>query len=430
MAELFNWQTNAYEDVDDSAVTRLVSGGSHTFRSGQQIPVINPQGKAASISADKANEYFNAGYRLEAKAELDARHTEEKYGEGVGNAALAGLAGAARGLSFGLSDVALTKSGLVEPETLEGLKTAQEEASLIGEIGGSVAPLLLSGGGTAAASAIRLASQGSKIGKVLGLAGSGVRQVAKIGAGTEKAVQAALGAKGTTALGKALSKATGAGVEGTIYGTGQVISEETLNGGDHDLTAEQIMGTIGLSALGGAATSGVLSGAASLASGTAKLGAKQIEKMWTSTTGGKLRDGVAEAYAKASAILTGKDEKAIARLLKDKKLRQAAVDNSASRQDAARKIGSFIDESGGFADDITENAVGDLNRKHVAKIIKKGNETEVAEAARGLVGKIDATIKRMEAEPAIFGSKPRVKEARRLLNEFSSRISDSAGAKD
>lgn len=141
---------------------------------------------------------------------------EDKYGGTTGELKAA-AAGAARGATFGLSDVAMTKSGLVAPETLKGLQETNPASSLTGEIGGMIAPALL--------------------GDEAGLANL-PGMVAKLGgAATKKA--AGLGA------GKVASRAIGYGLEGAIYGAGQSVSENAL--GDHDLVSEKTLANIGLS---------------------------------------------------------------------------------------------------------------------------------------------------------------------------------------
>lgn len=196
----------------------------------------------------------------------------------------ASLAGAARGLSFGLSDLALTKSGLVEPETLSDLQTYNPGASLTSELGAAIIPTLLSGGTTAPASAAGRAIQGTA--RVLS---APVRAVSAVGGAVTRGVAGALGVKPlVTAMGPTLdaalakkfvdeaarttaknfiptlaAKGIGSAVEGSFYGAGQVAHELAL--GNPDVTAENTLTTIGLS--------GLLSGSFPIVGG---LGAKAI----------------------------------------------------------------------------------------------------------------------------------------------------------
>ena len=182
----------------------------------------------------------------------------DQFAESKDRPITAAAAGAARGLSFGLSDLALTGSGLVEPETLSDLRTYNPNASLGGELGGAILPTLLSGGTTAPASVAGRAVQGTA--RVLS---APVRAVSAVGSAATKGLVGALGAKplasglqfaasagrSAPALNSALesalakkfvdeaakttaknfiptlaAKGVGSFVEGNFYGAGQVAS--------------------------------------------------------------------------------------------------------------------------------------------------------------------------------------------------------------
>ncbi len=150
---------------------------------------------------------------------------EDKYG-GISGSAKAFGAGAARGATFGLSDQAMTRSGLVNPETLKGLEQTNPGSSIAGEIAGVVAPMAL---GDAAGAA-----------NLPGL-------VSKLGGGVERGVAKLLPQAAVGKLGASIAaKAAGFGTEGAIYGLGQSISENAL--GDHDLVSQQTLANIGMSA--------------------------------------------------------------------------------------------------------------------------------------------------------------------------------------
>lgn len=165
----------------------------------------------------------------------------EKYG-GAEGMALAAAAGAARSISFGLSDQALVRSGLVDAETLKALEEVNPGSSLVGEIGGIAIPAVLSGGTSLAATAA---------------AKTAPSVAAKIAASTgeaflEKGLINNLVAKNAAA--KAIEFTT----EGALYGLGQSISENAL--GDHDLVSEKTLSNIGLSGLLSGATGALVGG--------------------------------------------------------------------------------------------------------------------------------------------------------------------------
>jgi hypothetical protein len=147
--------------------------------------------------------------------------------------------GAARGLSFGLSDVAETALGIRSKEELKKLEEHNPVASTAGEFTGVAAPLVLSGGTS-------LLAQGAE------KLGAGVLGVSKLGSAAEQfALKNLLKETGGSAtkqiLQKAAAKGLGSAVEGAFYGAGQVVSEAAL--GDPAEVAQNAVGTIGLSSL-------------------------------------------------------------------------------------------------------------------------------------------------------------------------------------
>jgi len=189
----------------------------------------------------------------EQEAELDRElKLTEKYGNSPATAA---ALGAARGLSFGLSDLAAVKTGTIDQETLSQYKRKNRAASVLGEVAGTAAPLLLSGGATAPAS---LAGKGALA------AGSAVRAVSKAGQAAElvtaNILKKAIAETGTKAVAKkviqkALSQAAGSAVEGVAYSTGQLLSESAL--GEAEFNAENLAAAAGTGALFGGAVGGI-----------------------------------------------------------------------------------------------------------------------------------------------------------------------------
>lgn len=169
-------------------------------------------------------------------ADLDAAEAERaKYDRPIE----ATIQGALRGASFGLSDAAQVAAGTRTAEELKAIKEESPTLSTAGEIGGIVAPLLLSGGTSAVGSAARVAS-------------APVRGVSALGALGENAVAKSLAnvAAQSTAkniLAKAAAKGVGAAIEGAMYGVGNVVSETAL--GNHEDIAARLFANAGGSAL-------------------------------------------------------------------------------------------------------------------------------------------------------------------------------------
>lgn len=168
---------------------------------------------------------------------------EQEYGEGLGNTLAATGLGAARGLSFGLSDV--VAAGVLDADQRYAIRQLRDQnpaASVAGEVGGALAPLLLTGGTSSLASAASLtpAALATRAGSSLAsrVAGEGVAKAVMRGA-----IEAA--------------------TEGAAYGLGSTVGTAALN--DDPLTVETVAANMSLGAILGGATGGVVGAAGAAA---------------------------------------------------------------------------------------------------------------------------------------------------------------------
>jgi hypothetical protein len=241
-----NNQTGQVEEIPENQIAQAVASGQYSLQQGVKLPVLSPDGTPGTIDSSEAYTAFQSGFSYETNEQQQERRKQKEFGDRpVAAAAL----GAARSLSFGLSDQALVGSGLAKDETLREIKDRNSELSTVGEIAGIFAP-------------------GLGIAKGLG---AGVKGVATAGTAAEKAVARAitrrswqrLGATGESTLAKKVlanagAKATGSAVEGAFYGAGHIISEDAL--GNAELNAESLLANVGMGALIGGAAGGVLGG--------------------------------------------------------------------------------------------------------------------------------------------------------------------------
>lgn len=191
---------------------------------------------------------------------------EEQFGDRPVSAA---VAGAARGLTFGISDQVLVKSGLIDEVTLREIEERNKAASLGGEILGVAAPLVATAGTAAPAVGAGTAARGAAAG--IRVAGTGVRAAARAGEFAEiitaKALKKVIEDTGKKkfaqeVIKKAIPRAAGSAVEGTFYGAGKLISEEAL--GRAEINAENVASAAGAGALFGAAGGGIFGAAEAL----------------------------------------------------------------------------------------------------------------------------------------------------------------------
>lgn len=430
MPVLYNRATQQPEQVPDEAVTQAISSGGYDFFAGDKINVVDEYGEAASIAAEDASSALGSGaFRYETGDEGYQRKLKQKYGTSFADEALAAAEGAARGLTFGASDVALTALGegldieSLTPEALAARREFNPAASTTGEVVGAVAPLLTGAGGAVSAG-------------VRG-AGVGVRGVAAAGRLAEAGVSRALGeTAGRSLLGRALAAGAGGAVEGAAFGAGAAISEEALNGGDVQLTAEQWLAHVGMGAVLGGASAGVLTGGAE---GALRLGkyavgktSAQVRQLWESATGIKAAPGLGDEVIAAARETTGdasiagtitSEGEGLGKLavFAKKEARQSALKAEERRVAAVGQLSELVDESNGLFGDIVDQARGALKHEKIRKIVQRGNEDEV-------VGMVSAHLQAIERKLGEIAELPGtkntyVRQVQKLHNDYKKLIS-------
>lgn len=254
------------------------------------------------------------------------------YG-GAGGQIAAGAAGVARGATIGLSDIAAegvdALAGTDITGELQALREVNPNATALGELGGAIAPLFMTGGGSGA---LRLGVEGATLARegragtsVLGTLLRGVsapaRGVEGLATLAESGVLRALGTEASEslaarALGRGLSLGAGGAVEGAAMGVQQSLTDSALL--DEPLTAQQLLANVGLNTLLGGATGGILGTGGSVI-GSGLRGSREIVgRAFREATGLDLRRGVAELWdqtargvSEASSLATGADARVL-----------------------------------------------------------------------------------------------------------------------
>lgn len=170
----------------------------------------------------------------------------KKYGDSAFRTAAESAADAA---TFGLSSQFQTKVLGVDPEDIRKRAEFNPVSNVLGQATGVIAPLVASGGTSAAAKGI------SSAGKAVIAA---EKANAKISEALIKKVIANSGNKNIAKelVKKSLAKGTGSAVEGAAYGTGQLIREDAL--GTADFNAQNLLAYTGSGALLGGTLGSVL----------------------------------------------------------------------------------------------------------------------------------------------------------------------------
>ncbi len=311
MAELFDTKTKERVDVPDTDAPDAVLSGRYGLAGGSKLMLYRPDGQAVTIPAESAPEAFQKGYKYAPQTEVHAQENAEKYGE-FGSKLLAAGAGAARGLTLGLSDRALRNLG-VEAKTLRNLEEGAPFTSGIGEVAGSIAGVALTGGAGGAGQAAARAT-GATAGKGL---------LARAGA-------------------KAIELGVAGGIEGAAFGAGQAVTEDAL--GRADLTAESLIANAGLGAAVGLGAGALIGGGGTIAmAGARKAAGKVGEKLGAGGVKEWLEDFAGERALKATLgqqkrAFTQLEDKGLTDKAKKYLLEEIGIDKLDSTESIAEKL--------------------------------------------------------------------------------------------
>lgn len=251
MVQALNRDTGQVEELDDASLPQKLLQGNYALPKGTSLPFFDPvSNERVEVAPEDVVSRLQAGFQHVGADQLRDEALEQEYGNRPISAA---VLGAGRGLSFGLSDLLATK--VFDEETIRELEERNKAASIAGEVASLLIPV-------GEASALVKGAQG-------------------IGKGVAKATLRGLGEKASSslvkeALKKATAQAAGSAAEGAAYGVGHLISEDAL--GRADLNAENIISSVGLSAILGGAIGAGFSGAGSIVDAGTKQASKGISK--------------------------------------------------------------------------------------------------------------------------------------------------------
>lgn len=369
------------------------------------VAVTGQDGAVSQVRTEDAAAALAQGYRPSTRGEVTAEQM------GTGGQVAAGLFGAARGVTLGLSDAALVEGSRL----LGGDKEAEDTRQILNDAREGYAKTSIGGE----------------------LAGSLAGMALLPGSGAARGAVAAEGALGRAAA-RFAAAVPRAATEGAAIGLGQQISEDAL--GNHEAVAEKYIASIA----GGAVFGGLLGGALHAAGGAIgdkagamgrrvygvpealragadgiadtvqrtgddvatamrKVTGKDIEALAQREFGDVspgLGEKVREAFIKGSAGVSGKDASVIDKLTRldatGREARRVAVFDAEKELETAqvefRKAGDGMLRSNKLT---MEEFQGELKAEKMAAAVKKGNEDEVVSFVRGQIAK---AIETAEAE--------------------------------
>lgn len=375
--QLYDVSTGSPANLPEEQIPQALSSGKFAFQKGVEVPVLNPDGTPGTVPAEYAQRAFSSGFQYEpSSAQLDRIKTSETAGPM--NATKAFAAGALRGPTLGLSDEAMTRSGLVNKSTLADLQKYRPGWSTAGEVTGIGADMFLNPVlGTGA-----LVGRAGKVAKV-GVEGLELGKLAKEGSAASKV----LGGVGNIA-----AHGAGSAVEGALYGgIGTSISEHAL--GDPDLNAEKVLSNAGYGALFGGAI------------GTALKGAEiAVPEAVTAAKDGlvRLRNVIAGSGEGGSAGLLGK---ALPENISE------AIGNRLTNLDKDQGIALVKDVTGelnGVAKNV-QTSIKSLNSElrpiESESLINNADHFAVEEAKRSFMTEAEQALKDMKAKESRFSPK-------------------------
>lgn len=254
---------------------QAVQTGQARWQQGTEIKAVRPDGQRVTLSADQYQDALASGYRIATPEEVSAYEREREFGT-LGQAAIAGAEGVARGLTFGLSDqVGREVGGEDWAERAAARQEVNPGAATVGEVAGAVGGIFATGGT-------------GGIARGAALAGAAPRAAARLGMAAERSaagLAARLAERGAAGriTGRMLQTAAGGAAEGALYGVGQAITDNALR--DAELSAEKILSSAAEGALIGGVTGGLFGGALSGATiGAERVGAALTQKFGSEST--------------------------------------------------------------------------------------------------------------------------------------------------
>lgn len=220
-------------EIPDSAAGEFAQRGGYSFAPGAAIPVKLHDGSMGAVPVEQywqSRSLYQVATQQDvasateaaarAASEAQEEQLQAEFGEGIANVARAGAEATARGLSLGASDWVMTQLG-ADPKGLQQRAERNPIAAATGEVVGSVAPMLLTGGTSA------LAQSGVK-----GAAALAARATPTVVA---DAIGAAVGKKVAAELGEGFMARLAAGsanmaAQGALAGIGGEITNRAFEG--------------------------------------------------------------------------------------------------------------------------------------------------------------------------------------------------------
>lgn len=403
---MYDPKTGQAVQVDPSQAGSLYRSGQATFAVDQDVPVVGIDGQIKILKGSEAGAYLNSAEGLSggaaSAAQFEDQELAKEYG-GFGGQAKAFGAGAARGLTLGLSDVVASELGGDDARAeLSRYQRYAGGAGLLGEAVGTGLGAVASGGG----------------GLLARSASAGTRLSAGVGAAAERAAVRgglSLGLAEGGATARALGTAASFGAEGAVYGVGSELGRQAVANEAYDgekLVAAGLHGGLAGAALGGAgslAASGARTAATKIAGATLDQATALAERV----------GGRASTVAQEGEALEEKISRLIDAVSPGGAEKYAAEKALKSTGGSQKQIGKIAEASEGVqakAQHILETQIPEALGKERGAILSRPEMLEAMPAVIKEEGqKIGGALRRLDAAGAEGPSVARIAEAAQPL---------------
>ena len=380
MAKLYDYRLNAGVLVADERVNELISSGNYSFIKGDTIHVTDESGQIYNVPAENAQESLDLGYTFAPKEVVDKARMRQEIEESPLTSAGLGLA---RSLTFGLSDELISKQkGGFTKEEIRLRREVSPIATSIGEIGGMVTPMGLTG----------LASRGAQK-----AATALLKNASSAAARTKK-----LKTVGSVLNSRVVKGAVGGAAEGaaigTMYGTSSQLLDDPEN---YPTFSDHIYAGAGFGFVGG----GIISAIGASLKGAGGKFKKEAHKAYFRALDPKRKDykrvGGNEAAIRLGERIKELDDKGILKNLDDAIELENEISNTllplygGKIDDLISEVEKAVKKSGQSMDDVqfNINRIADrMEAQFAEKFAVQGMPQEVA-----IVNKIKRAKKSIKA---------------------------------
>lgn len=327
--------------VDEADAAAGIAAGRYTPQREFRYRVRAPSGRIYSTGGDFVRDALRHGQALATDTDVETARARREALSSPLSAVASGVGGVAEsvasGATLGLSREAERAAG-VSPARMRAREELAGPAATGGELLGAVAPAVLPGAGEAEGAGL--------LARAFGAPTEAVTRAGDVAAGAVGRGLTAVAGEPASAAGRIIRTAaehTARGVaEGALYGAGNAIDEDAL--GDTQLTADSLAAHVGMGAILGGATSGLIGAGGRLAR-EASMGTLQAlaPRFAESLSEGGLARSLAENRAFASLNPTRSD------------VRQAL-----RRVGGIRGLGDILIENGIIGRDLLGRPTGEI----------------------------------------------------------------------